>query len=138
MSEELEPDQPEQDSAAPVEEVSAEEASVEVAPEGAPRAIPPLREVAEIRKPSTLGGIFFLGVLATALVGIGISATGAFRTGTTWLAASLIAAAAARVVLPEDNAGMLRVRRKALDATILTASGLAIVFLAWSIPNRPR
>ena len=122
VSEDLEPDQP--------DPVPAED---EV-----PRTIPPLREVAEIRKPSTLGGIFFLGVLVTALVGIAIAATGAFRTGTTWLAASLIAAAAARVVLSDDDAGMLRVRRKVLDAVILTATGLAIIFLAWSIPDRPR
>lgn len=133
VSEELEPDEP-----GPVE-AAPEAAPGAAAPEesGEPaRTIPPLREVAELRKPSTIGGIFFLGVLATALTGIGITATGAFRTGTTWLAASLIAAATARVVLPDDKAGMLRVRRKALDAVILIAAGVAIVFLASSIPNR--
>ena len=135
VSEELEPDEPGPVDAAP------EPAPDEPAPEDpaeTPRAIPPLREVAEIRKPSTIGGIFFLGVLATALIGIGITATGAFRTGTTWLAASLIAAATARVVLPDDKAGMLRVRRKVLDAAILIGAGIAILFLASSIHERPR
>lgn len=124
----------------PKAEPPAELTEAEIAltdPEPA-RGIPPLREVAEIRKPSTIGGILYLGVLATALAGIGIAASGAWRTGATWLAASMIAAAAARVVLTDDNAGMLRVRRKALDAVILTATGAAILFLAWSIPDQPR
>ena len=101
------------------------------------RALPPLREVAEIRKPSTLGGAIYLCVLAGAMVGVGVAATGAWRTGVSWLAAALIGAAVARVILPDDNAGMLRVRRKALDAAILTGAGVALLILAASIPNQP-
>lgn len=101
------------------------------------RALPPLREVAEIRKPSTLGGLIYLCVLVGAMVGIGLAATGAWRGGVRCLAAALIGAAVARVVLPDDNAGMLRVRRKALDAAILTGAGIALLLLAASIPNQP-
>ena len=101
------------------------------------RGLPPLREVAEIRKPSTLGGVIYLCVLAGAMAGVGIAATGAWRTGVSWLAAALIGAAVARVILPDDNAGMLRVRRKALDAAILTGTGVALLILAASIPNQP-
>jgi hypothetical protein len=101
------------------------------------RVLPPLREVAEIRKPSTLGGVIYLVVLGAALVGIGIAASGAWRTGVVWLAVALIGAAVARVVLPDDNAGMLRVRRKALDAAILTGAGAALLVLAATIPNQP-
>lgn len=101
------------------------------------RALPPLREVAEIRKPSTLGGLIYLCVLVGAMVGIGIVATGAWRGGVRCLAAALIGAAFARVALPDDNAGMLRVRRKALDAAILTGAGIALLVLAASIPNQP-
>lgn len=102
------------------------------------RGLPPLREVAEIRKPSTLGGIIYLGVLGAALVGIGIAATGAWRTGVSWLAVAMLAAAGARVVLPDDNAGMLRVRRKALDAVILVGAGVALLVLVATIPEQPR
>jgi hypothetical protein len=112
-------------------------------PEGEPSeeeqrsALPPLREVTEIKKPSTLGGVIYLCVLVAALVGVGIAATGAWRTGVSWLAIALIGAAVARVVLPDDNAGMLRVRRKSLDAAILTGAGIALLLLAWTIPNQP-
>jgi len=101
------------------------------------RALPPLREVAEIRKPSTLGGVIYLCVLGAALVGVGIAASGAWRTGVSWLALALIGAAVTRVVLPDDNAGMLRVRRKLLDAAILTGAGVALLVLAATIPNQP-
>jgi hypothetical protein len=43
----------------------------------------------------------------------------------------------ARLVLPDHDAGMLRVRNKALDATILIAMGIAILFLAGTIPDQP-
>lgn len=101
------------------------------------RGLPPLREVAEIRKPSTLGGVIYLAVLAAAIIGIVISATGAWRTGVSWLGLALIAAATARVVLPDANAGMLRVRRKSLDAVILAGAGAVLLFLATTIPNQP-
>lgn len=101
------------------------------------RALPPLREVTEIRKPSTLGGAVYLAVLGVALVGIVIAATGAWRTGVSWVAAALLAAAAARVGLPDDNAGMLRVRRKWLDAAGLALVGAVLLFLAGTIPDQP-
>ncbi len=102
------------------------------------RSIPPLREVAEIRKPSTLGGAIYLSVLAGALAGVGIAATGAWRTGVSWLAVSLLAAAASRLLLPDDNAGMLRVRRRLLDAAILIGMGAALLVLVGTIPDQPR
>lgn len=115
------------------EALSAEEPSQE----DLSRGLPPLREVTEIKKPSTLGGVIYLCVLVAALVGVGIAASGAWRTGVSWLAIALIGAAVARVVLPDDNAGMLRVRRKSLDAAILTSAGVALLLLAWTIPNQP-
>jgi multisubunit Na+/H+ antiporter MnhB subunit len=117
---------------APLEEGLSEEEEAERA-----RALPPLREVAEIRKPSTLGGVVYLIVLGAAVVGVVVAATGAWRTGVSWLALALIGAAVTRVVLPDDNAGMLRVRRKFLDAAILTGAGVALLVLATTIPNQP-
>jgi multisubunit Na+/H+ antiporter MnhB subunit len=97
--------------------------------------LPPLREVAEIRKPSTIGGVIYLGVLVAALAGIAVAAAGAWRTGVSWLAVALITAAVTRLLLSDDNAGMLRVRRKPLDAVILAGAGVLLLFLAASIPN---
>jgi len=114
-----------------------EPSEAESSQEDLSRGLPPLREVTEIKKPSTLGGVIYLCVLVAALVGVGIAATGAWRTGVSWLAIALIGAAVARVVLPDDNAGMLRVRRKSLDAAILTSAGVALLLLAWTIPNQP-
>ncbi len=102
------------------------------------RSLPPLREVAEIRKPSTIGGVVYLCVLGAALAGIGIAATGAWRTGVSWLAVSLLAASVTRLALADDNAGMLRVRRKLLDALILSAAGVVLLVLAGTIPDQPR
>ena len=38
--------------------------------------IPPLREVARIKQPETIGGVIYLVVLGLALVGIAIGAAG--------------------------------------------------------------
>lgn len=99
--------------------------------------LPPLRDVTRIQQPSTLGGAIYLGVLAMALVGIGIAAGGAWRTGVSWLGASLIAASVARLLLPEDDAGMLTVRSRNLDAVMLSVVGVVLMVLAATIPNQP-
>lgn len=98
---------------------------------------PEERSVTDLRRPSTAGGIIYLCVLAVALFGVGLAATGAWRAGVTWLAGALLAAAAARVVLRTEDAGMLEVRRKWVDAGILTFLGAALIFLAVTIPDQP-
>jgi hypothetical protein len=99
--------------------------------------LPPLRDVARLKQPSTLGGLIYLIVLALAIVGVVIAATGSWRTGVSWLAASLIGASIARAILPEENAGMLQVRPKLLDVLTLAAAGALLLFLAATIPNQP-
>jgi hypothetical protein len=98
---------------------------------------PERRPVTEIKKPSTLGGLIYLCALVGAVTGVIIAATGPWRTGVSWLAFALLAAAAARLALPDHDAGMLRVRGKALDAVILIAMGVAILLLAGTIPDQP-
>ena len=75
-------------------------------------ADPERRPVTEIKKPSTVGGVIYLCVLGAAVAGIVIAATGPWRTGVSWLAFALLAAAGARLVLPDHDAGMLRVREQ--------------------------
>lgn len=88
------------------------------------------------RYPSTIGGALYLVVLAVALVGLVLAWTGDWRVGVQVLAASLWGAALGRVVLPERDAGMLAVRNRWLDALMLVGLGVALTFLAWTIPDR--
>lgn len=96
-----------------------------------------LRSVTEIKKPSTLGGVVYLAVLAATLVGVVVAATGAWRSGVSWIALSLLVAAGTRLALADDDAGMLQVRRKFFDATLLIGMGVVLLVLVASIPDQP-
>ena len=61
---------------------------------------------------------------------------GAWRTGVGWIGAGLLVAAAARLVLAEQAAGMLRVRRKWSDVLMLTVAGVALIVLSVVVPNQ--
>ncbi len=89
------------------------------------------------RYPSTIGGLFYLAVLALSAVGLGIVTQGNWRLGVKWIAAALVFAALVRLVIPAPQAGMLAVRRRAVDVAILAALGVALWFLSTSIPNQP-
>ena len=95
-------------------------------------------EVADRRYPSTIGGAFYLGVVAVAVVAVGIVVVGEWRTGIRWLGGALVAAAVGRTALKSRDAGMLAVRSKAVDAVLLAGVGAALIFLASSIPDQPR
>jgi hypothetical protein len=90
----------------------------------------------ERRYPSTIGGAFYLLVLALAGVGIGIVWSGDWRLGIRFLAAGLCFAALLRLVLPARDAGMLAVRNRFFDAILLGGLGAAIFFLVTTIPNQ--
>ena len=89
------------------------------------------------RHPSTIGGLFYLAVLAITGVGIGIAWTGDWRLGVKWVGAALILGAVARLVLRRKDAGMLAVRNRAVDAALLSGVGAMMIFLSESIPNQP-
>jgi hypothetical protein len=89
------------------------------------------------RYPSTLGGAFYLLVLAGSAVGLVIVTQGSWRLGVKWIAAALALAAVVRLVIPENQAGMLAVRRRSLDVAILALAGVALWVLSTSIPNQP-
>ena len=90
----------------------------------------------ERRYPSTIGGTFYLVVLALAGVGLGIVWTGDWRLGIRFLAGALCFAALLRLVLPARDAGMLAVRNRLFDAFIMGGAGVALFFLATTIPNQ--
>ena len=87
------------------------------------------------RYPSTIGGACYIAVAVSAAVGIGLVALGLWRTGLTVLGSGLLFGAAARLVLPDEKAGMLKVRRKSLDVLLLALLGTALVVLAVVVPE---
>ena len=104
-------------------------------PVSEPAEQPPAERVR--RRPSTVGGAFYLLVLAATLGGIAVVSLGRWRLGLQWVAWALLAAAALRLVLPQREAGMLAVRNRLFDSTLLAAIGALLWFLAASIPDQP-
>ncbi|WP_167735940.1 DUF3017 domain-containing protein [Nocardioides sp. 503] len=91
----------------------------------------------ERRYPSTIGGAFYLGILLTTAIGLGIVVAGNWRLGVRWVAVSLEVGAVLRLVLPRRDAGMLAVRHRAFDCLLLAGVGAALLFLAETIPEQP-
>ena len=96
-----------------------------------------MREDGPLRRPQTLGGVIYLGVLGASVVGLVIVLLGAWRTGLSWIGVALLVAALARLVLSERGAGMLRVRRKWFDVMVLTVAGVGLIVLTIVVPNQP-
>jgi hypothetical protein len=91
----------------------------------------------ERRYPSTIGGALYLLILGVCGAGIALVAGGDWRLGVRVLAAGLLVAAVLRLVLPAKDAGMLAVRHRAIDVTVLALLGGLIWFLAGDIPDQP-
>jgi len=91
----------------------------------------------ERRYPSTIGGAFYLAILGVCGAAIAVVAGGDWRLGVRVLAVALMAAAGLRLVLPARDAGMLAVRNRAIDVSVLALMGGLIYFLASSIPDQP-
>ena len=89
-----------------------------------------------LKRPQTLGGVVYLGVLAASGFGLVLVALGAWRTGLSWIGVGLLVAAATRLVLSERRAGMLRVRRRWSDVLMLTVAGVGLIVLTVVVPGR--
>ena len=89
------------------------------------------------RYPSTIGGLLYLVVLVVVGFGLYVAGTGDWRSGAKWIGAALVGAAVLRLVLRTRDAGMLAVRHRFVDAGLLAAVGVAVIFLSESIPNQP-
>ncbi len=97
----------------------------------------PRGEPDERRYPSTIGGAFYLFVLLITAAGLAVAGLGDWRIGIRMLGGALLLASVVRVVLGPRDAGMLAVRHKALDVTVLAGLGAALILLASSIPDQP-
>lgn len=88
-------------------------------------------------QPQTFGGFVYLLVVAATVSGLLVLAFGPWRRGVALIGAALVAAAALRLLLGEDNAGMLRVRSRLFDVAALAGVGIALIALAANIPDQP-
>ncbi len=108
----------------------------ELAPPEATEHVEPA-EPLERRYPSTIGGAFYLGVLVAATLGIVLAAVDDWRVGIRVVGGALTAAGLLRLVLPQRDAGMLAVRHRLFDVTLLLGVAGALWFLAGDIPDQP-
>ena len=90
------------------------------------------------RKPRTIGGAVYLGVLAATCAGLGLVALNRWRMGLAVMGGALLFGALARLAVPRSQAGMLGARPKVVDVLILAGLGAALVVLSQAIPNGPR
>jgi hypothetical protein len=88
------------------------------------------------RYPSTFGGLIYLVVVVTTVVGLAMVAFGPWRRGIALVGFALIFAASMRLVTSEGEAGMLRVRSRWFDVTVLAAVGVSLVALSANIPDQ--
>ncbi|MFW6774584.1 DUF3017 domain-containing protein [Nocardioides sp. CPCC 205120] len=87
--------------------------------------------------PAHLGGYAYLVVMLLCGIGLWVVVAGEWRTGVRWIAAALLGGGTARLVLPAGQAGMLGVRNRFTDASLLLAVGAALLLLAEDIPEQP-
>jgi hypothetical protein len=88
------------------------------------------------RYPSTFGGLIYLVVVVIAVVGLAMVALGSWRRGVALIGFTLVFAASMRLVTKEDEAGMLRVRSRWFDVTVLAGVGISLIALAANIPDQ--
>ncbi len=95
-----------------------------------------MTEPARRRYPSTFGGLIYLVIVVVTLVGLGLVAFGPWRRGVALVGFALLFAASMRLVTKESEAGMLRVRSRWFDVTMLAGVGIALLALAANIPDQ--
>jgi hypothetical protein len=101
-----------------------------------PAESPPTEEPRR-RRPSTFGGLIYLIVVATTVVGLCLVAFGPWRRGIALVGVAFLFASGMRLVIAEGEAGMLRVRGRLFDVVALAGVGIALIALATNIPDQP-
>ena len=89
------------------------------------------------RYPSTIGGSFYIAVLLIALLGIALVGIGVdWRIGIRVLAVALYTDGLMRAILRDRDAGMLAVRKRWLDATVMFVVATVLLVLSVAIPDQ--
>jgi len=109
----------------------------EPAPDEVSRPFPDPEHSIAPRKPRTVGGGVYLGVLAGTGVGLALVGFGSWRTGLAVIGGSVLLGALGRLVIPDRSSGMLGVRRNAVDVATMALLGAALCTLAVVVPNHP-
>lgn len=73
-------------------------------------------------------------VLAIIVTGLAVVADDHFRRGTVLIAMGVCVAAGLRAVVPDDQAGVMRVRSRVIDVLTLSALGLGSLVAALIVP----
>jgi Protein of unknown function (DUF3017) len=71
-------------------------------------------------------GLFFIAAFALVIAGY-------WRRGALVIGIGVAVAAALRLALPDDRAGLLAVRGKAVDIVTTTVVSAAVLYIAWTI-----
>ena len=90
-----------------------------------------------MKAPRSRGSQFYLLQLLAVAVGLVLVALGQWRLGIGAIGMAFVAGALARVVVPIDHTGMLRVRGKIFDVVWMSLLGTALIVLPILIPNQP-
>lgn len=88
------------------------------------------------RYPSTVGGTCYLVLLAVAVLALVLAGLGHWRGGVHILGGVMGAAAVLRAVLPRRDAGMLAVRSRWFDVSLLAVVAAALWVLATTTPDQ--
>lgn len=81
--------------------------------------------------------------LLVVLIGVGLGLAIAVLGAQTWrlgclvIGTSLLVGAVIRGALPGRDAGLLQVRSRPFDITVLTLGGIAVIALSIVVPGRP-
>jgi hypothetical protein len=89
------------------------------------------------RFPRSRGSQIYLLLLLGVLVGLAMVVGGPWREGLMVVGATFVVAALARVVVPADHVGMLRVRSKGFDIFWTATLGVSLFVLALVVPPGP-
>ncbi len=90
-----------------------------------------------MKLPRSRGSQFYLVQLVVVAAGLVLLAAGSWRIGVAVVGGSFVVGAVARLVVPVEHTGMLRVRSKIFDMTWMTLLGVSLVLLALVIPDQP-
>jgi len=85
--------------------------------------------------PRWLGQLPYVFVLFGVASGLAIVATGHFKKGSALLGAAVLFGAAARLLLPESQVGLLASRKRVIDVMILIGFAIAIAVVAYVVPG---
>ena len=77
-----------------------------------------------------------MAVLGVVAAGLTLGAAVDWLLGVVVIGMALLLAAGLRLTLPAGRAGLLVVRTRRFDATILVVLGFAVVALAYAVPGR--